>query len=136
MDKLERHLFDMIPNAWKQLGKDVVPPSIQKPGSATLARRQSVPARRMSTSTSTITSKTSTGRITTRRMSMMDDLSTLQNSSNQNGNNWCQPIEKLAYEQKTKSVQVNINKTIGIIILVIFKLEIYCTINSINCLFF
>lgn len=45
---MERHLFDMIPGAWKDLGKTVIPPPVLKPipASATSTRRMSLPVQR------------------------------------------------------------------------------------------
>lgn len=65
---LERHLYDMMPNAWNQLGKSEIPKPIPKPSpaSATKARRQSVPVRKI---TSLIIP--ASGGIMTRRMSML-----------------------------------------------------------------
>lgn len=41
VDMLERHLYDMIPNAWKLLGNTMAPPPIPKqaPSKVTPARR-------------------------------------------------------------------------------------------------
>lgn len=71
-DMLERHLFDTIPNAWKALGKSVVPPPISKPVAAKkidISRRHSVASRSPQT-----TAPTSSGRIneSARRMSTVN----------------------------------------------------------------
>lgn len=70
---LERHLYDMIPNAWHQLGKKEIPPPIQKPmpASAIRSRRMSVPARMIARETPK--QIVTTGRIMTRRLSMILD---------------------------------------------------------------
>lgn len=77
VDMLERHLYDMIPNAWKELGKNVIPKPIPKPvpASATMARRQSVPVRKI---TAPIMPVSISGRIMTRRMSMLFEPTTSQ----------------------------------------------------------
>ncbi|XP_055301655.1 MYND-type zinc finger-containing chromatin reader ZMYND8-like isoform X2 [Sitodiplosis mosellana] len=68
-NQLERHLYDTIPNAWKELGRSVVPPSIVKPvpASATSARRMSMPVHRNKRSFAP--PPFVPGRIMTRRMS-------------------------------------------------------------------
>lgn len=48
VDMLERHLYDMIPNAWKLLGNTMAPPPIPKqaPSKVTAARRMTVSLRK------------------------------------------------------------------------------------------
>lgn len=71
---VERHLYDMIPNAWKKLGKSVLPLPIPKPVSASVkARRQSVPARYITASTASAPMITAS-RVMTRRMSIIFDM--------------------------------------------------------------
>ncbi|XP_031635445.1 uncharacterized protein LOC116348555 [Contarinia nasturtii] len=68
-DMLERHLYDTIPNAWKELGKSDVPPPIPAP--ATVARRMSTPVQRSNRQSVMQTPEEllKTGRCMTRRLS-------------------------------------------------------------------
>lgn len=65
----ERHLFEMIPCAWKKLGKTCVPLSLSKP---IPARRKSVPAHKIAESQFPPPISGS-GRIITRRASTIND---------------------------------------------------------------
>ncbi|XP_055312561.1 MYND-type zinc finger-containing chromatin reader ZMYND8-like [Sitodiplosis mosellana] len=68
---LERHLYEMIPNAWKELGHSVVPPPIpkSKPASATCARRMSLPVKQTKRNSPVPQEVYTTGCVMTRRMS-------------------------------------------------------------------
>lgn len=63
---LERHLFEMLPNAWKKLHKTVVPPPIPKP---VPAYQESVPAQEI-TASDFPPPISGSGRIIKRRVSM------------------------------------------------------------------
>lgn len=67
---LERHLYDTIPNAWKELGKNDIPLPIPevRPASAIKGRRMSVPVHKV-TDSSQIPPVFTAGRRITRRMS-------------------------------------------------------------------
>lgn len=68
---LERHLYETIPDAWKMLGKQCIPPPIPKPMPAPVAtRRKSVlpPSGPIEHSPAAILAS---GRVITRRLSMI-----------------------------------------------------------------
>ncbi|XP_031634382.1 protein kinase C-binding protein 1-like [Contarinia nasturtii] len=77
-NNLERHLYDTIPGAWKELGNAIVPPPIKKLASATVSRRMSMPAKRSRRVYSTLEPSAveviASGRVITRRMSTIIDV--------------------------------------------------------------
>lgn len=90
---IERHLFDVIPNAWKELGRSESPPPIPKPvaASATSARRISLPVQQIKQVVST---QPTLGRIMTRRMSAMVDPITVNDGAEK-------PRKSIAYRRQT-----------------------------------
>lgn len=69
---LDRHLFDMIPIAWKRDGNVVLPPPVPIPKPIP-ARRTSVPARKIKTY-DFIPPISGSGRIITQRVSLHDNV--------------------------------------------------------------
>lgn len=95
---LDRHLFDMVPNAWKKIGKSTIPLSIPKPISA---RRQSMPAC-VSKPFSVISSISGSGRIIKRRDTLCNKSE--QTQDNNQTVNYRQLMEFNKLKRKNESV--------------------------------
>ena len=124
-NQLERHLYDTIPNAWKELGHPVVPEPIPKPmtASATVARRMSMPVQR--TKNKTPPKVYAPGHIMTRRMSaILDGTLPIEEKKPQRATTYRRQsvqVDRLQYETIISSSVSRVSKAKGKCFLIVHE---------------